>query len=66
MLTVIYRNSPLRPASLAWLELRTVLASIIRRYEFTVLPGQNLEPRMYGTLNPHQEALHATVKLRDA
>ncbi|RKP05867.1 cytochrome P450, partial [Thamnocephalis sphaerospora] len=37
---------------LAWLELRTALASIVRRYNFEELPGQDMAPRNRFALVP--------------
>jgi cytochrome P450 len=52
--------------NLAWLELRVGLAAIIRNYEFTFVPGANMDPLQCFAFCPHDRKLEVTLQRREA
>ncbi|RKP08089.1 cytochrome P450, partial [Thamnocephalis sphaerospora] len=52
--------------NLAWLELRVTLASLVRKFEFTLVPGQDLNPTTRHILEPVEGKVMVTAVKRTA
>ncbi|RKP06594.1 cytochrome P450 [Thamnocephalis sphaerospora] len=52
--------------NLAWLELRVALATLLRKFKFELLPGQDLRPKLLVLLQPADAKLVVTVSRRDS